>query len=412
MIATRLRIALTCLCLALLAACAAPRGGDADAGPPILVLVSIDGFRPDYFGQAPTPVLDRLRREGVSSAALIQVFPTKTFPTHYSMVTGLHPGEHGIISNTMYDEGMDAYFGLSRREAVMDPRWWGGEPIWNTAERQGLRAATFFWPGSEAPIGGRRASDWRIYDGSISYETRVDTVLEWLARPPATQPRLITLYFEGVDTAGHRAGLGSATLLEAIVEVDAALGRLVAGIERLGLEHRVNLLIVSDHGMASVAPERRIYLFDYIDAARVEVVDWGPLAAIRPDPDYLEEALHKLEGAHPNLRVFRREDSPERFHYRDHPRIAPLLALADVGWMISQRDFAPRRVELASHGWDPEAPEMHALLIGRGPAFREGLELGRIEAIHLYELMCAVLGIEPAPNSGELEAVVHLLRGH
>jgi predicted AlkP superfamily pyrophosphatase or phosphodiesterase len=404
----RLRAAFPVLLCLLLAACAAP--APRDRAESILILISIDGFRDDYFDLAPTPVLDSLRHQGASSGTLIQVFPTKTFPTHYSMVTGLHPGEHGIVANNMYDPDMDARFGLHLRDAVQDPRWWDGEPVWNTAERQGVRAATFFWPGSETPVGGRQASDWRVFDASIDYDVRVDTALGWLDRPPPQRPRLITLYFERVDTAGHREGFESERLRRAIAEVDHALGRLLSGIERRGLAGQVNLLIVSDHGMASVSADRRIYLFDYIDAQRVRVIDWGPLAAIRPDPDYLDVAYARLAGAHPNMQVYRREDMPARFHYRDHPRIAPLLALADPGWMITRRDFVPSRPEVASHGWDPEAPEMHAILIAHGPAFRSGLRVPRVEAIHLYELMCAVLDIEPAPNSGDLDAVRMLMR--
>lgn len=407
----RCSIVLLLIAASLAAACAGTRHPAAlDRDAPILILISIDGFRHDYFDKVDTPTLDRLRAEGASSAALIQVFPTKTFPTHYSVVTGLHPGEHGIVANNMYDPDMDARFSLHLRDAVQDPRWWGGEPIWNTAERQGLRAATFFWPGSEAAVGGRQASEWHAYDASVDYDTRVDTALGWLDRPPPDRPRLITLYFEGVDTAGHRQGFGSERLQRAIVEVDDALGRLLAGIEARDLASRVNLVIVSDHGMASIATDRRIYLYDYVDAARVRVDDWGPVTAVRPDPDYLDEAFRRLHGAHPNLQVYRRENTPERYRFRDHPRIAPLILVADVGWMVTRRDFVPRRPEVASHGWDPESPQMHAIFIARGPAFRAGLRVDRVEAIHLYELMCTVLGIEPAPNSGDLDAVRGLLR--
>jgi predicted AlkP superfamily pyrophosphatase or phosphodiesterase len=400
-------ILITCL----LAACAAERARHhAEVDNPILILVSIDGFRPDYFEKADTPTLDRLRLEGTSSLSLIQVFPTKTFPAHYSMVTGLHPGEHGIVSNNMYDPDMDARFAMHLRDAVEDPRWWGGEPVWNTAERQGVRAATFFWPGSEAAVGGRQASDWYPYDAAVDYETRVDTALDWLARPTGRRPHLVTLYFERVDTAGHRQGFGSEALIAAIGEVDAALARLLVGLDRLGLAARVNLLIVSDHGMAGVHADRRIYLYDYLDPARVRVTDWGPVAAIWPEPDYMEEARQRLRDVHPHMQAYTHRTMPERFRYRDHPRIAPIIVVADIGWIITRRDFVPTRPELATHGWDPEHPEMHAMLIAHGPAFRSELVLERIEAIHLYELMCAVLGIEPAPNSGDLDAVRMLLR--
>ena len=76
-----------------------------------------------------TPNLDRLVAKGVRAKRLIPPFPTMTFPSHYTMATGLYAEHHGIVSNTMYDPAFDSWFRISDSDAVTDPRWWEGEPI-------------------------------------------------------------------------------------------------------------------------------------------------------------------------------------------------------------------------------------------------------------------------------------------
>ncbi|MEM7788109.1 MAG: ectonucleotide pyrophosphatase/phosphodiesterase [Bacteroidota bacterium] len=235
-----------------------------EAPQPVVVLISIDGFRYDYLDRddADTPTLDRLAREGVR-ADLVPVYPTKTFPNHYSLVTGLHPEAHGIVNNTMRDperliDGKPARFSLANREAVRDGAWWGGEPIWATAQRQGQATAVLFWPGSEAPIGGVLPTHGLPYNGDMPYADRVDWVLEHLGGED--RPTFATLYFEGVDTAGHRHGPDAPETADAIEAVDVALGRLVDGLAEQGRLATTDLVVVSDHGMAAVAPERRVYI--------------------------------------------------------------------------------------------------------------------------------------------------------
>ena len=401
------------LCLFLALGCAPLSTAQPD--PPQVVLISIDGFRWDYLDRPEAARLRELASRGVRAERLIPVFPTKTFPTHYSIVTGLYPEEHGILANNIWDDEIGKRFTLSDRAVQEDPRWWGGEPIWVTAERQGQRAATYFWPGSDMEIQGVRPTWYRVYNNSTPNDRRVRTVLGWLARAPAEAPTMVSLYFSTVDNAGHRFGPDAPETNAAIAHVDSLVGMLVDGIESRGIAHRVNLIIVSDHGMISVGPDRQIALDDYIDMSRVQVVDWSPVLAMIPDADYVDEAYRRLKGAHPNLQVYRKGEVPARLHYNTHPRITPIIGLADEGWSITTRarlrTARPDLLEGGAHGWDPELVSMGALFVAAGPAFKEGVTVPPLRSIHLYELMTHILGLKPAPNSGSLDSVRVVLRG-
>lgn len=374
-----------------------------------LVLVSLDGFRPDYRGRTPTPALDRLAAEGVSAGRLVPVFPTLTFPNHYSLVTGLHPEAHGIVGNSMYDPVFDASFSIGDSVAVADGRWWGGEPLWVTAERQGVRAATLFWPGSEAAIGGVRPSDWKPYDDDMPYAARVDTALAWTARPASTRPGLVTLYFSAVDSQGHRFGPDAPETAAAVARVDSALGRLLDGLDRQGV--RANVVVVSDHGMAALAPERVVFLDDGAPAftAETERVLWGATTLVWPKPgrlDALEAGLRRLD----HVSVYRRDAPagaggvPERLHFRDNRRIAPLVLVADEGWSLTSH-ADPRTPRGGTHGYDNAAPSMAGVFFASGPAFRTGgAVVPSFNTIDVYEALCAAMGLRPAPNSGDAAA--------
>ncbi len=394
-------------------ACGADRAPEPSRAP--LILVGLDGFRWDFLDRAPTPALDRIAAAGVRAERLVPVFPSKTFPNHYTMVTGLYPEHHGIVANNIYDPSLDARFSLGDRAAVEDPRWWLGEPLWVTARRQGRVTASFYWPGSEAPIGGVQPDYWRRYDGGVPNRVRVDQVLAWLDLPVAERPELITLYFSDVDDAAHDHDPDRAPEIgAAVARVDAALGRLLAGLDERGLWGRVHLLVVSDHGMADTPREQVIVLDELVDLETANVVDWTPVAALWPRPDELDAVYRRLAGAHPHLTVYRKEELPERLHYRDSPRVAPLLALADEGWRIVSRAYlrlSDQRLPLGEHGYDPELPSMGALFVAAGPGLAgSGRVVAPFSNIHLYELMCHLLDLEPAPNDGALDEVRHLLR--
>jgi predicted AlkP superfamily pyrophosphatase or phosphodiesterase len=380
---------------------------------PTVVLISLDGFRHDYLDRYPVPTLRRLAAEGVRARSLIPAFPTLTFPNHYTLVTGLRPASHGIIANNMYDPVFDASFSLDDREAIADPRWWGGTPVWVTAERAGLRTASFFWPGSEAPIQGMHPTYWKTYDGSIPGPERVEQVLRWLDLPAPERPSFVTLYFDIVDTEGHRHGPDSPETAAAADSVDRWLGLLVAGLEMRGTLEDIDLIVASDHGMAATSPERAIALDDYLDLSQVRVVNWYPLLMLLPREGQEEALYRRLRGAHPRLQVYRRLEFPEEFQFRGHRRIPPILGIADEGWVITTRERLerePQRFSGGAHGYDHRLPSMGATFVARGPSFHRGRVVEPFESVHVYSLMTAILGLTPAPNDGSLEAVAHLLR--
>jgi predicted AlkP superfamily pyrophosphatase or phosphodiesterase len=396
-----------------LAACAPPGSlpppGPVASAPATVLLVSIDGFRPDYLARGVTPVLDSLARAGVRAAWLEPSFPTKTFPNHYTMVTGLRPDRHGIIANNMTDSVLGR-FTMSMREAVRDARWWGGEPIWVTVERAGRATAPMFWPGSEAKIGGVWATHWLPFDGDMPVTARVDSVVSWLDVPIAQRPVFASLYTEAVDNAGHRFGPDSPLVRDSLAAADAMLGRLVAALRQRGLADAVNLIIVSDHGMAPVGPDRVIVLDDHLDLDDVTITDWGPAVMIAPDPGKATAVYRALRDAHPALAVYWKGDLPERLQFGTHPRIPAIVAIAADGWTVTTRDRLERITAGGNHGFDNALPSMRALFIASGPAFRRGAVVPAFSNVHLYELMAHLLGVPPAPNQGSLDSVRAVLR--
>ena len=389
---------------------AAPQ--DATRLAPTVILISLDGFRPDYVDRYEAPTLRRLAAEGVRAEGMLPSFPSKTFPNHYTVVTGLYPENHGIVANNMYDPEFDASFSMGNREAVRDGRWWEGEPIWVTLEQQDQKSAPFFWPGSEAEIKGTRPSYWLPFDNSMTPEARIEQVMTWLALPATERPTFLTLYFSNVDSQGHRHGPGSAEVAQAVRDVDGYLASLVGRLEAAGLYNQVNLIVVADHGMAPSSSERVVFLDDYIDMDDVRVVDYDPIAMIRPKAGKLDAVYAALQEA-PHVSFYKKEEIPAELHFQAHRRIPALVGVADEGWSISTHGFYnrnPSRFDGGSHGYDHRLPSMHGLFIARGPAFAEGKTVGPFANIHVYNLMTTILGVEPAPNDGDLGAVRHLLR--
>jgi predicted AlkP superfamily pyrophosphatase or phosphodiesterase len=371
-----------------------------------VVLVSLDGFRPDYLDRPPARRLHDLAAHGLRARWLRSVAPTLTFPNHYTIVTGLYPAHHGIVGNSMRDPAIERPFSLGDTLAVRDRRWWGGEPIWVTAERQGRRTAAFFWPGSEAPIKGRHPTWYRRYDPAVPNGARVDQVLEWLRLPPDSAPALVLLYLGDVDQAGHAYGPDSPQVDSAVARVDSAIGRLEDGLAASGLTESVDLLIVSDHGMAFVAPDHLIFLDDYLDPRTVEVTEWAPMLPVRPLDGNVDRVYRALEGRNPHLRVYHWADLPARFHYDSTPRTAPIVALADEGWLITTHDRAKTaKPPRGMHGYDPELPSMRAIFLARGPSFPERTVVPAFTNVHLYPLLAGLVGVRPAAGDWSIDSL-------
>ena len=383
---------------------------------PIVVLISIDGFRWDYLDRYEAPNIRKLADEGVRAEGLIPQFPTKTFPNHYTIVTGLRLASHGVISNNMRDAAIPGEFSMGNRDVLADPRWWAGEPIWNTVEKQGGVAAAMFWPGSETAIGGKQATYWTPYDDDMPHAARVERVLSWLKLPEEKRPSFLTLYYSDVDSSGHDEGPESTAVRDAVAAVDRSIGDLVRGVAEARLADRVNYVVVSDHGMAQLSRDRMIVVDDFIDVAEHDVVDWAPVLALSPKDGDVDKLYAALKNKHPHLAVYRRDELPAEYGLTGHPRLPAVIGIADEGWYItSKREVArwgqpDRDAPGGTHGYDARLKSMHGLFIASGPRFRSGLVVKPFENIHVYELMCAVLGVTPAKNDGDPAVTRDMLR--
>ena len=378
-----------------------------------ILLISFDGFRYDYLDRVDTPHFDSLVASGVTAEGLIPVFPTKTFPNHYSIVTGLYPEHSGLVGNTMYDPMWDEWYRIRDRRAVENSKWYGGEPIWNTFEKQSIRTGTMFWVGSEAPIQNIRPTYWKSYNSSVPFNARIDTVVKWLSYPDGRAIDFATLYFEHVDAAGHRYGLESAELDAAIEESDRLIGYLKRELRQAGLWNNLNLIIVSDHGMIQQSADKITLLDEIIHLGDLEHVIWDPVTLIQPEKGRGEDVFAALKSNEKNYRIYKKENLPKRLHFDDHRRVTDLVMVADPGYTIMPKSGKAqflRSLPGATHGYDNAVKEMQALFVARGPDFKQGLQAKAFQNIHLYELMNHLMNTDPAPNDGSLDSVQVLLK--
>jgi predicted AlkP superfamily pyrophosphatase or phosphodiesterase len=368
---------------------------------PVTILIGIDGARPDYLTPAVAPNLSRLAADGVSGT-MQPSFPTKTFPNFWTIATGVRPDKSGIVGNKMEDAGRP---GETFTMATDDPYWWNtAKPIWIAAEQAGIRSATMFWPGSEVAwggsgkpshgvyAGGAHASDWQAFNQAVTAGQRVDAVVDWLRRPAATRPRFVTLYFDEVDSEGHANGPDAPETRTAMREVDKQIGRLQRELAALG--QPANLIVVADHGMAAIANDRVIAFDRVAPADSYRLIETGPYAAIEPMPRKQAELATALARPHPHMQCWPKAAIPARLRYGTHPRVAAFLCLAEIGWTIAPTT-PTRPVTGGAHGYDDAAPEMQALFVAGGPAFRSGVTLPSFRNTAIHPLLRRILGLAP-----------------
>ena len=368
--------------------------------PPVTILVSIDGFRPDYLDRGVTPNLNALAAGGVS-ASMRPSFPSVTFPNHWTLVTGKVPDHHGIVGNTMEDSARP---GETFTMANDDPFWWNeAEPIWVTAEKAGVRTATMFWPGANVGWGGTllpdshgavahatRPEDWQQFNQAVTGEQRVDSVIDWLRRPAATRPRFVTLYFDIVDTAGHAYGPQSPEVTQAAAKVDSQIGRLVAGLRDLNLP--ANLVIVADHGMSPTSSTRTIAIDRIADPRTYRTLNSGPYMGLYPMPGRQQALEAALLKPHAHMQCWRKGEIPARLRYGTNPRVPPYICLAEPGWMITKTAVMTAFTG-GAHGYDNQAPDMAALFIANGPAFVGGKRLASFDNTDINPLLRDLLNL-------------------
>jgi len=384
-----------------------PPNAAAQLSKPYVVLVSLDGFRYDYAKRYGAKRLVELAARGASAPnGMIPIFPSLTFPNHYTLVTGLYPEHHGIVANSFYDPARKERYSFSDSKTNGDGSWYGGTPLWALAEQQGIRSASFFWPGSEAEIQGKRPSYYMRYDDKFPDETRVEQILAWLRLPPEKRPHFITLYYSNVDHAGHVFGPDAPETGEAVRHVDGLLGKLADGIATLGLA--VDLIVVSDHGMET---ERGgwIALDQWADLTKFETS--GSLLYAQSESD-AEKAYHSLLGVSDKFQVYRRKNMPKNLHFDSNPREGdPIVVPAGPFAIVAHAPQSSAVPVRGVHGYDPATmPSMKAIFYAAGPDIRAGVEVPPFENIHLYPLIAEILGLKIGSVDGELQTLQVVLK--
>uniref|UniRef100_A0A3P9NQU2 Ectonucleotide pyrophosphatase/phosphodiesterase 1 n=2 Tax=Poecilia reticulata TaxID=8081 RepID=A0A3P9NQU2_POERE len=387
---------------------------------PPLLLVSLDGFRAEYLKDhhSRLPIINKLRKDGTTTSYMRPVYPTKTFPNHYTIVTGLYPESHGIVDNKMYDVTRNAFFTLKTDEKF-NSNWYQGEPVWLTAMRQKLKAGTFFWPGSDVAINGSFPTLYKMYDRNIKFENRLETVFEWLSLPENERPDFFTLYLEEPDSTGHIYGPKSSQMIAVLEKVDSILGDLLDGLFTRDLHQCVNLMVISDHGMEEASCQRAAYVSTYQQDTSNFTVIQGPAARIRPKrlpQDYFsfnyEGLIKNLSCRVPNqpMRPYLKENLPKRMHFAYNKRIERGHLYMKEGWQAALKKDDVKYCTGGFHGSDNLFTNMQAIFIGYGPGFKTKYVVPTFENIELYNLMCDLLGIRPSPNNGTHGSLNHLLK--
>nr|XP_020478264.1 venom phosphodiesterase 1-like [Monopterus albus]XP_020478265.1 venom phosphodiesterase 1-like [Monopterus albus] len=382
-----------------------------------LLLISLDGLRAEYLQTWSTlvPVLNKLKKCGTSAPYMQAAFPSKTFPNHYTIVTGLYPESNGLIDNTMYDPVFDTTFSLSSPEKE-NPDWYLGQPVWHTAKYQGLKSGTFFWPGSDVKINGSFPNIFKHYNGTVPFEERVFTVLKWLQLTDKERPDFYTLYLEEPDKSGHSFGPVSGGVIEALQGVDKIIGQLMNGLKQINLHRCLNIIIVADHGMEDISCDRKEVLQELVGDVSSYFVTEGPFGRIRgKSKDTVWDSaglVANMTCKKPDQKIkpYLKANLPKRLHFTNSRRIEDVSVLVEPKWLFERYLGSLKFCSGGNHGYDNDVESMHAMFLSYGPKFQDRREIEPFANIELYNLMCDVLQISPSDNNGTHGSMNHVLR--
>jgi alkaline phosphatase D len=373
------------------------------------VVLSLDGFRWDYPSKVSTPAFGQIAKNGVKANSLIPSFPTKTFPNHYTLATGLLPDHHGLVNNSFYDPIANKYYSIGNAEARSDTSFYGGEPIWVTAENQGVITASFFWVGSDVAIKGTHPDYYKTYNRKIPFAERIDTVIKWLSLPQDKRPQLIMAYYEEPDAVGHDHGPDGKETLEMVHELDSIIGDFYSRIKKLPNGDCVNLIILSDHGMGPTSSDRSINLREYIpESWPVKVVGGNPNYSLYAEASWVDSAYNALQNVE-HIRTWKSTEIPEHLSYGKHPRTGNIIVVADSAWSVTDKK-TEKYASGGAHGYDFRNTDMHAIFYAIGPSFKQGYHQPSFQNTNIYPLLAFILGINPAQNDGNLNQVIGMLK--
>lgn len=361
---------------------------------PYVVLVSLDGFRYDYIEKFEAKNIAAIEKNGRRAESLIPAYPTKTFPNHYSIVTGMLPTTHGLIDNNFYDPKTKASYSLSDPFAVRDGRWYGGEPLWTVAERSGMIAASYFWVGSEAEIKGFRPSYYYNYDNSNENKSRILQIAKWLALPENERPHLLTLYFSLVDSAGHAYGPDSKQTADKVAEADELIASLRSEIANSKLP--VNLILVSDHGMGYLDPAKTISLDTAIDLKKFDVSGSGAFISLHSNDRKDLKSAYKVLQKIQHIKAYWHNHIPSEYKLSDIERLGNIVIIADEGYYMMTKPIKNQAMpsgQMASHGWSNKMKDMQGIFLAEGPNIKAGPRLPSFENIHIYPFILKILNL-------------------
>lgn len=385
------------------------RAGMIDTYENYVVLVSFDGFRWDYPDMYNTPNFDKMAMEGVKAERLVPSFPTKTFPNHYSIATGLYPDHHGLVNNKFYAPDLDLLYKIGDREMVQNPDFYGGEPIWVSAETQGVKSASFYWVGSEAPVKGVSPSIWKKYDESVPFDARVDTVVSWLSLPLEKRPRFVLLYFHEPDEVGHKYGPMNEKTARVIESLDEVLGDLRSKLSALPYGDRINLIVTSDHGMGSISADRYVNIMEHAEESWVKsCYGSNPVYLIETKEGFADTTAMVLDAVN-GISAWKKEDVPAYLNYGSNKRIPAVVVVADSAWSVGVNEDASA-YRGGTHGYDNTNQDMHAIFYAEGPDFKNNYSHTSFKNVDIYLLLSGLLDIEPAETDGDIMSVEGMLR--
>lgn len=383
------------------------------AGKPYVLLVSFDAFRYDYLDRGLTPNLNKFADQGIRALSLRPAFPSKTFPNHQSIINGMFPENHGIISNSIYDPYKGSLYRISDSVESRNPKWYQGEAFWETAERQGITSASCFWPGSELSPKYRRPSYSLHYDRRMPYKERVKQVMDWLKLPYEKRPHFITLYFESVDDMGHGYGPCSEEVNSAIKGLDSISKEIFNGVQSLGLKDSLNIIIVSDHGMIETPQDKAINAEENIRDFKCRFEGTGPVMMVWPEKEKISEVYLRLKSGAKNYRTYLKDSIPSFYRYSKNSLIAPIILIAEPGYsLLTDREWKNpgRYMTAGNHGFEKDVLEMHGIFIAGGPGFKKHYKTGTLWNIDIYPLLCKLLNVEPRENiDGSYERIGFIL---
>ncbi len=381
---------------------------------PYVLLVSFDGFRWDYLNRNITPNLSQIIKTGVRASSLRPAFPSKTYPNHLSIITGMYPEHHGIIFNKFNNVDTKEVYQLKDRSAVQNQKWYKGKAFWETAEKNGITAASFFWPGSELDDSTRRPTYFKYYKHKLPYIERIDGIIEWLQLPQKIRPHFLTLYFHDTDSFGHNFGPNSPEINNSIKRLDSLAGYLNEQLLSIGMKDSVNIIFVSDHGMTEISPNKIINIENILTGLDYKLGGAKPIAMIEPSKKDYDSIYARLQNNQEHFKLYTKENMPAYYHFSKNKNIYSLLLVAELGWSLVNNKNAinmSKPTSKGNHGYDNNCIDMHGIFIASGPNFKNGYVTGTLWNIDIYPLLCKIFNIPPNPNiDGRLERIEFLLK--